>query len=104
MTLTVEELKTRKQYRADICRFETWRKETPEELSSLSYGDLHHVTGEVSDSDYYVPSLLSGSDYSGSSVEVSNCKTFLEQFGKLEGVHKVYGGHGTFAVAIRLSA
>ena len=45
-----------------------------------------------------------GSDYSGSTVERSNYREFLEEFGEQDGVHEVYGGHGTFAVAVRVDA
>lgn len=50
---------------------------------------------------YFAPDYLSGSDYSGGTVEQSNRAVFLEDFGALPGVVDCFGGHGTFAVAIR---
>jgi hypothetical protein len=44
---------------------------------------------------------MSGSDYSGSSVEVSNMRAFKEEYGD-ESFCPVYGDYGTYAVAIRL--
>jgi len=50
---------------------------------------------------YLMPKLLSGSDYSGSLVEVSNHRVFWNTFKRCAGVHDVQGGYGTFGVAIR---
>ena len=50
---------------------------------------------------YYLPELMTGSDYSGGSLTVSNCRVFLEKFKEIDGVHKVYGGYDTYSVAIR---
>ena len=71
----------------------------------LSYGDLKplHVGIEATDMDFLTPELLSGYCSSGS-VEVSNHRVFLELYGKLPNVYAVYGGYGTFAVAIRLDS
>jgi hypothetical protein len=57
--------------------------------------------GQVTHRDFFIHSLLSGSDYSGGSVTVSNKRVFLEQFKDHDGVHEVFGGHGTYAVAVR---
>jgi hypothetical protein len=56
------------------------------------------------DGRFFVPGLLSGSDYSGSLVERSNHKAFEEAFSRGENKwwKTVYGGHGTFAVVIDL--
>jgi hypothetical protein len=51
---------------------------------------------------FVLSGLLCGSDYSGSAVEVSNRRLFLDAFGELDGIHEVYGGHGSFGIAIRL--
>lgn len=53
---------------------------------------------------YFLSDFLSGSDYSGSLVERSNYREFLETFGEREGVHEVSEGYGTFAVAVRIDA
>lgn len=53
------------------------------------------------DSLYYVPELLSGSDYSGCSVTLANYREFLAKYGKFPGVFSLVGGYGTYAVAIR---
>lgn len=90
------------------------------ENESASYGDLKNCKlDEQPITELYVmPRYCSGSDYSGGSVEASNCRVLLAEFGGIAyeddyvgkvdgnatfaGVHAVYGGHGTFAVAIRL--
>lgn len=96
-------------YGDDVC---VWRNHyfdlpnpDPEYKESLSYGDLERAPAsldglELSDL-YIMPGLLSGSDYSGGTVTMSNCRVFLEDFGSRPGVYEVYGGHGTYAVAIR---
>lgn len=89
-----------------ILRFNKYSNEKPEDLSSLYYGDFDRLEKYESPepTDFYLPELLSGSDYSGGSVTVSNHRVFLEQFGKVDGVYEVYGGYSTYAVAIRLDA
>lgn len=56
----------------------------------------------------FIPSYLSGSDYSGSLVERSNHRAWLETetFQPGEGIWwaDVYGGHGTFAIVIDCGA
>jgi hypothetical protein len=71
----------------------------------LWYGDLQiPYAGEITDSPesnlYIMPDLLSGSDYSGGAVERSNHRAFINAFGHLPGIHAVYGGHGTYAIAV----
>jgi hypothetical protein len=94
----------------DVCGFSNYRDDKPEDLTRLSYGDLKPLRQgktrqEPTDADFLVPKLLSGSDYcSSGSVEVSNHRVFLERYGKLPNVYDVYGGYGTFAVAIRLDS
>ena len=73
--------------------------------SSPSYGDFSRFKGDYAaatlSSLYIMPELLSGSNYSGGSLTKTNFETFLGLYGKREGIHVCYGGHGTFAVAIR---
>jgi hypothetical protein len=102
-----------------VCRYSSYERvgdewidiTTPENGSSLSYGDLKEEfdyqgklkTADIDSSWFFLSSYMSGSDYSGNDLEVSNHRVFLEMFGSVDGVHDVYGGYGTFAVAIRLS-
>ena len=99
------------QWRGRICRFDGseyvpgagnhWRTfDRIDAGDSASYGDF---TPDV-DGAYFLSDFLSGSDYSGCLVERANYREFLEQFGELDGVHEVYGGHGTYAVAVRIDA
>jgi hypothetical protein len=83
-----------------------WEPINPDKYNRLSYRDFHAFKGEVTEENlktlYLMPDLLSGSDYSNSSeVHISNHRVFLKEFGKVKGVHDVYGGWGSFAVAIR---
>lgn len=77
--------------------------------SNMYYGELRqandwHLSEDNTDTDiYYVPGLMSGSDYSGSSVTVTNYKYIVENFGESDHVREVYGGHGTYAIAFNLS-
>lgn len=58
------------------------------------------------DGRYLVPSHCSGSDYSGSLVEVSNMRAFRESFKAGEDLWwtEVSGGHGTFALVIDMES
>jgi hypothetical protein len=51
---------------------------------------------------YVIPKYMSGSDYSGTLVEKSNCKAFVDMFKDGEGkwFGWVYGGHGTYGIVI----
>lgn len=76
---------------------EGWR-DRPEKGERICFSDL------VADSsgEYIMPGLLSGGDYASSTlVEKSNHRVFLEEHGKKDGIHDVYGGHGSYGVAIR---
>lgn len=78
----------------------------PDSLS-LSYGHMTPVQGNQSwipdDAPRFImPDLLAGSDYSGSSYTLANYNSFLASYKDLPGIHQVYGGLGTYAVAIRL--
>jgi len=75
----------------------------PFDNESLSWGDVRPIKGtEAALTDYFEPSYMGGSDYSGGSVEVSNHKVFLEEFGDLPGVHEIHGDFDMYGVAIRL--
>lgn len=52
----------------------------PEKGETLSYGDFKPGT------QYYIPDLLSGSDYSGGTVERSNYEYFMKEYGRRAGV------------------
>ena len=73
---------------------------------SYSLGDFQAYRGKVTEalrkSLFILPNYLSGSDYSGGSVERSNHNAFLEQYKETEGVYDIYGGFGTYGIAIRL--
>jgi hypothetical protein len=60
------------------------------------------VTEDLRKSLFIQPELLAGTDYSGGAVERSNHKAFLEMYGEVEGVYEIWGGMGTFGIAIRL--
>lgn len=59
-----------------------------------------------SSGDFFVPGLLTYSDYSGSTVERSNLRVFCEEFAKGEGRwwFHVVGAHGTSGVVVRTLA
>jgi len=82
-----------------------WQEITLETGGIYSYGDFEQYEGEITEALqknlFILPPLLSGSDYSGGSVQLSNFKVFLEDFKNVEGVYELKGGHGTYAVAIR---
>lgn len=84
----------------------TWTDLNLEKGSRYSIGDFKHYQGEVSEALHkslvIQPPQLSGSDYSGGITERSNHRTFLRQFKDVDGVYDLYGGYGTFGIAIRL--
>ena len=85
---------------------DSW-KETPLETGcSYSVADFEGYNGEVTEdlrkSLFLQPELLAGSDYSGGALQMSNSKSFLEKFGDVEGVYEIWGGMGTYGVAVRL--
>jgi len=59
-----------------------------------------HFYGDTELANWYLPDLLCWSDYAGSTVERSNCRSFLRMFGDVAGVHRVIGGYGTEGVLI----
>lgn len=80
-----------------------WVPHIPKRNERLSYRDFERTNNKGNPKDLWIlPELLSGSDYSnGDVVTLSNHHVFLEEHGKWTGIHDVYGGHGTYAVAIR---
>ncbi len=102
---------TAARWRGRICRFEGseytpgpgnyWRTfDRVPDGDSASYGDFT----PDDDGTYFLSDFLSGSDYSGCLVERANYRDFLADYGERDGVHEVYGGHGTYAVAVRIDA
>lgn len=78
------------------------------EDASTSYGDWHRIKSEheleevLKDGNtiaFFVP-YCSGSDYSGSTVEQSNYRSFLREFSEVSGVFSAYGDYGTYAVLV----
>jgi len=77
-------------------------QKTPKKRTS--YGCFIEVKPEQVDGrpTYIMPNEMSGSDYSGGGLYArSNHRSFLKMYGNLDGVHDLYGGYDTFAVAIR---
>ena len=68
----------------------------PRHRETLSCGNFKPGT------QYLLPNLLSGSDYSGGTVERSNYEVFLKKYGRRKGVHRLSGGMGTFGIAVKL--
>lgn len=78
-------------------------KETDWPDSAEEYlGSLCEDIEETAELYFYVP-YASGSDYSGSTVEKANAGCIEESYGEHDWVHPVYGGHGTYAVAIGIT-
>lgn len=77
---------------------ESWRyRQWPE----IHYGDFT----VANDGEYEIPDHLSGSDYSGSLVERSNRDVWSKTFADGYGVWwtEAHGGHGTFAIVVRIA-
>lgn len=79
--------------------------ELPEEVDGFSWDSL--CTDAYKDHDpkkdiVFLSTYLSGSDYSGSLVEKSNYTVFKEMYGNRPGVYDVWGGYGTYGIAITL--
>lgn len=83
-----------------------WQDTILETGCSYSLGDFEDYRGEVTEalskSLFILPKLLSGSDYSGGMIERSNFRVFMKDYKEVDGVYEVFGGYGTFGVAIRL--
>jgi hypothetical protein len=87
----------------DVYVWSSYNKDEPEAGQSLSYGDLSRVTRDmIGDDDvvFVMPAETTGSDYSGGTHNKANQKAMLADFAG-DDVHEVYGGHGTFAFAVR---
>jgi len=80
-----------------------FRDEVREEGKGIYLGDLKRTSKRDGEC-LLVPDLLMGSRLSGGSLTRSNHDVFLEDFGDQPGVFGVYGGHGTYGVAIRLDS
>ena len=78
-----------------ICRFVSYIG------TGLSYSNFHEVAGDVTPADYIMPDLLTGSDYSGTTVEKANYRAFVKRYNS--GVSRLSGGYNTFAVVISIS-
>jgi hypothetical protein len=73
---------------------------------TYAYGDFRRYEGEVSEdlkkSLFIIPTLMTGSDYVGDMVTISNHRSFLKMFKEVEGIYNLKGGFNTYAIAIRL--
>jgi len=72
-----------------------------------SYCDFTPFKGEATAENrtslYLIPDELAGGDYDSSGIcNRSNYRTFLKDFSSVPGVYALYGGYGTYAIAIRL--
>jgi hypothetical protein len=79
----------------------TWFTSPKDEgVNSVSYGDIH---GSQEKRFLELP-YATWSDYSGGTVERSNCRVFLEMFEELQGkfIWKIYGEYDTTGVLIDL--
>jgi hypothetical protein len=74
-------------------------KEAPEDFS-----DLRPIDGPVDPGYFFVPDALSGSRTQQNSVNIGNNRVFLKRYGDEEGVFPLRGNHGSFGVAVRISA
>ena len=90
-----------------LYEYASYTNESPLQGQRLSYGNIREVSNHEGYSDkelYLMPDSMTGSDYSGNLINKSNHDVFLKDHEEKEGVHDVYGGYGTFAVAIRKDA
>lgn len=102
--LGTEDLNTLNRYRVD-----TIERGYPEHYGELAPFDGRTQSVPDARDSWYVPSSCCGSDYLGCLVNRANCDAMMEiakaaiEAGELDAdtVVEVYGGHGTYAVAIR---
>ena len=73
-----------------------WEDANIDEEETLYYGDL---TRDPSGDLMFVP-YTTYSDYSGDTVDRSNCDVFMERYGNNPNVWEVYGGYRTRAMVI----
>jgi hypothetical protein len=78
-------------------------KETDSPTSADLYFQALSADFEDSGELYFYVPCASGSDYSGGTVCAANAKWFKDNFGNEEWVHDVYGGYGTYAIAVGLT-
>ena len=65
--------------------------------------DIEELKKEDINKAWFFPAFMMFGDYDSSChVERSNKRVFLEEFGHVDGVKEIYGGHGSEAVIIRL--
>jgi len=100
------------EYVSSILNYDDYSKSIPSyyryypESESFSYGCLSHSNEKLSEenkNDLLITSpFMTGSDYSGTTVELSNYEVFKEEFKELLGtaIFDVYGGYSTFSIAI----
>lgn len=72
--------------------------------SDIPYGNLNRLSHRSDDDVYYVPNLMCGSDYSGGSVTLANYEYMRDEYSDNDNVRLVYGGYGTYGIAINISA
>lgn len=65
----------------------------------ISYGDLEYIGWDYEGALYILVPHCDGADYAGCTVTLANYRAFLRDF-RYDFVHKVYGGHGTYAIAL----
>jgi len=70
------------------------------EFVSASYSDLTPAPKVQHSTPCFEVRYASGSDYSGGTIERANYNVLVDEYGDLPGVVQLWGGHGTFSVAI----
>ena len=70
-----------------------------EHIKNISEKPENNNPGEL----FIMHPVMSGSDYSGALVELSNHDVFKELYGDCAGVFDVYGGYGSFGILISVS-
>lgn len=111
--MTQEERKQLSNELADVLGqehvFTSYRGDKLEDFSKLSYDSFSLPNKlrplEEQGAAYYIPALLSGSDYLGSSVEASNFRVWCETFKDSQGEiwWELFGGWGTYAIALDIT-
>lgn len=96
---TLEKLK---RLNGSFLRLKSWRSEEADS-DQLHFNSLELIDAkDAGEDDFFSAGYLGGSDYSGSMVERSNHKVFMEEFGEENGVVDAYGSHGSFGVLVRV--
>jgi hypothetical protein len=72
------------------------------EAEPTHFQDIRPYEGPLKGDLFYIPGSMSGSSFSGGSVEVSNYRSFMRKFEDTPGVFPIKGGHRSFGVAIRI--